>query len=147
VLRFWAVTLGCVLLMVVGIGLEIALGSSEHNNGVSLPSRIPRSCADPIYYSLGFFVPEKNVFSFASAQFLTVSVQTFAIKSNPADRLSVKSHFSHLSFLSPLPSWSMVLTGPSDCGMYAFPNESVSLPGLTITIAIPHLVSRTCQGR
>ncbi|KAF8495945.1 hypothetical protein F5888DRAFT_1615206 [Russula emetica] len=50
-LRFWVVTLGCVLLGAVGIGLEIAAAVSKDNGG--------------------FHVAQKNVFSFASVQFLT----------------------------------------------------------------------------
>ncbi|KAI0300667.1 hypothetical protein B0F90DRAFT_1629338 [Multifurca ochricompacta] len=51
VLRFWVVTLGCALLGAIGIGLEVARKISDNNDG--------------------FHVPEKNVFSFASTQFLT----------------------------------------------------------------------------
>lgn len=50
-LRFWIVTLGCVLLGAVGVGLEIAAAVSKDNSG--------------------FHVAQKNIFSFASVQFLT----------------------------------------------------------------------------
>ncbi|KAH9036492.1 hypothetical protein EDB85DRAFT_1940369 [Lactarius pseudohatsudake] len=50
-LRFWVVVLGCALLAVFGVALEVALGLSNKNDG--------------------FSVPQKNVFSFASTQFLT----------------------------------------------------------------------------
>ncbi|KAH9052759.1 hypothetical protein EDB87DRAFT_1655642 [Lactarius vividus] len=50
-LRFWVVVLGCALLAVFGVALEVALGISNKNDG--------------------FSVPQKNVFSFASTQFLT----------------------------------------------------------------------------
>ncbi|KAI0247423.1 hypothetical protein BJV78DRAFT_1133260 [Lactifluus subvellereus] len=50
-LRYWVVSLGCALLAALGIALEIVRKVSINNNG--------------------FHVPEKNVFSFTSAQFLT----------------------------------------------------------------------------
>lgn len=50
-LRFWVVILGCALLVAVGVALEVALGISNRNDG--------------------FDVPQRNVFSFASIQFLT----------------------------------------------------------------------------
>ncbi|KAH9980405.1 hypothetical protein BJV74DRAFT_857216 [Russula compacta] len=50
-LRFWIVSLGCLLLTLIGIVLEIARLISNDNNG--------------------FYVPPKNVFSFVSTQFLT----------------------------------------------------------------------------
>ncbi|VDB84599.1 unnamed protein product [Peniophora sp. CBMAI 1063] len=50
-MNLWLVIPGCVLLIALGIGLEIALGISQDRQG--------------------FNVPEKNVFSFASTQFLT----------------------------------------------------------------------------
>jgi hypothetical protein len=50
-LRFWFVTLGCLLLGAIGVGLEIARVISKDNGG--------------------FHLPQKNVFSFASIQFLT----------------------------------------------------------------------------
>ncbi|KAI0274072.1 hypothetical protein BGY98DRAFT_921139 [Russula aff. rugulosa BPL654] len=50
-LRFYMVTLGSLLLGTVGIGLEIAAAVSKDKNG--------------------FHVPQKNVFSFASIEFLT----------------------------------------------------------------------------
>ena len=73
-MRFWVVALGGVLLGAIGIGLEVARVISKDNNGVSPLSSI--LCAVLIRYTTkGFYVPEKNVFSFASIQFLTVSVQ------------------------------------------------------------------------
>ncbi|KAH8984541.1 hypothetical protein EDB86DRAFT_2810702 [Lactarius hatsudake] len=51
ILRFWVVVLGCTLLALFGVALEVALGISNKNDG--------------------FSVPQKNVFSFASTQFLT----------------------------------------------------------------------------
>jgi hypothetical protein len=50
-LRFWFVTLGCVLLGGIGVALEVARVISSDNGG--------------------FHVKQKNVFSFASVQFLT----------------------------------------------------------------------------
>ncbi|KAI9439330.1 hypothetical protein H4582DRAFT_1948548 [Lactarius indigo] len=50
-LRFWVVVLGCAVLAIFGVALEVALGISNRNDG--------------------FSVPQKNVFSFASTQFLT----------------------------------------------------------------------------
>ncbi|KAI9459252.1 hypothetical protein BJY52DRAFT_1267275 [Lactarius psammicola] len=50
-LRFWVVVLGCALLAIIGVALEVALGISNRNDG--------------------FDVPQKNVFTFASTQFLT----------------------------------------------------------------------------
>jgi hypothetical protein len=145
VLQFWVVTLGCALLAGVGIALEVARHLSAKHNGVSWPSRISGSCADPIYSFLGFFVPEKNVFSFASVQFLTVSVQTLLL--DATDCLSYNSHSSHLSSSFPLHSWSIPLTGPSDCGMYAFNTLPATPHCLTRCTALHHPVSRTCQGR
>jgi hypothetical protein len=50
-LRFWIVTLGCVFLGAVGVALEVTAAVSRDNSG--------------------FHVAQKNVFSFASVQFLT----------------------------------------------------------------------------
>ncbi|KAH9031725.1 hypothetical protein EDB84DRAFT_1492177 [Lactarius hengduanensis] len=50
-LRFWVVVLGCALLAVFGVALEVVLGISNKNHGFSLP--------------------EKNVFSFTSTHFWT----------------------------------------------------------------------------
>ncbi|KAH9023391.1 hypothetical protein EDB85DRAFT_1870740 [Lactarius pseudohatsudake] len=50
-LRFWVVVLGCALLAVFGVALEVVLGISNKNHGFSLP--------------------EKSVFSFASTHFWT----------------------------------------------------------------------------
>ncbi|KAF8259241.1 hypothetical protein EI94DRAFT_1616713 [Lactarius quietus] len=50
-LRFWVVALGCGLLTFLGVALEVALRISNKNDG--------------------FFVPQKNVFSFVSTGFLT----------------------------------------------------------------------------
>jgi hypothetical protein len=76
-LRFWFVTLGCVLLGGIGIALEVARVISKDNGGTSRASYDPqRRSVDP---PKGFYVPQKNVFSFASIQFLTVSVQHFSL--------------------------------------------------------------------
>jgi hypothetical protein len=42
-LRFGVVTIGCALLVAVGIALEVVLKISENKNGVSMPSQIPWS--------------------------------------------------------------------------------------------------------
>jgi hypothetical protein len=102
VLRFWVVTLGCALLAGVGIALEVVRQLSAKHNGVSWASWISGSCADSIYQFLGFNIPEKNVFSFASTQFLTVSVQTLLL--DATDCSSDNSLSSLLSFLFPLHS-------------------------------------------
>ena len=47
-LRFWIVTLGCVGLGAVGIGLEIAAAVSKDNNGVSPNLFDSWPCANPI---------------------------------------------------------------------------------------------------
>jgi hypothetical protein len=47
-LRFPVVTVGCALLVAVGIALEIALKISEDNDGVSMSSLIPPSHNDLI---------------------------------------------------------------------------------------------------
>ena len=48
-LRFHVVTIGCALLVVVGIALEIVLKFSEDYDGVWMLSRIPWSHADPVH--------------------------------------------------------------------------------------------------
>ncbi|KAI0262062.1 hypothetical protein BC834DRAFT_892909 [Gloeopeniophorella convolvens] len=58
-LRFWAVCSGAAILCLIGIGLEVALAISQKQDG--------------------FHVPEKNVFSFASTQFLTAFIPSIII--------------------------------------------------------------------
>jgi hypothetical protein len=48
-LRFWFVTLGCLLLGAIGVGLEIARVISKDNGGAYWAS-CSRRCADLIYY-------------------------------------------------------------------------------------------------
>jgi hypothetical protein len=61
-LRFWAVTLGCVLLGAVGIGLEIAAAISKDNSGASPSFFDSWPCVDPIYYARLLRPPEKCVY-------------------------------------------------------------------------------------
>jgi hypothetical protein len=61
-LRFWVVTLGCVLLGAVGIGLEIAAAISKDNGGVSPRLFDSWPCADPTYYARLPRRPEKCIF-------------------------------------------------------------------------------------
>ena len=60
-LRFWFVSLGCVFLGAVGIGLEIAAAVSRDNNGVSPSLFDSWPCADPIYNARLPRRPEKCV--------------------------------------------------------------------------------------
>lgn len=77
VLRFWFVAVGCVFLGALGVGLEVARVISRDNGGVSSSlSSLSRVIVLMIRITIqGFYVPQKNVFSFASIQFLTVSAR------------------------------------------------------------------------
>lgn len=61
-LRFWIVTLGCVLLGAIGIALEVTAAISRDNNGVfhSLFDSWP--CVDPICYARLPCPPEECIF-------------------------------------------------------------------------------------
>ena len=61
-LRFWIVTLGCVILGAVGIGLEIAASISKDNSGVSSGLFVSWPCTDPIYYARLLRPPEKCIY-------------------------------------------------------------------------------------
>lgn len=60
-LRFWVVVLGCALLTIIGVGLEVALGISNRNNGFHIPQK------------------KEGVFSFASTQSLTSFIPSLLI--------------------------------------------------------------------
>ena len=60
-------------MIALGIALEVALSISQKNQGAlySFLIQFPMTEVSP---AVGFNVPEKNVFKFASQQFLTVSI-------------------------------------------------------------------------
>jgi hypothetical protein len=61
ILRFWVVTLGCVLLGAIGIGLEIACALSRDNDGVSRASSISWHCANSTHHRRLLRPPEKCI--------------------------------------------------------------------------------------
>ena len=141
-LRFWVVTLGAVLLGLIGVGLEVARVISNDNDGASRSVFVFSLCCAELSYSIGFYVPPKNVFTFASPQSLSVGVRHLSFSAAHSWALS---HSSPLSCLYHLRLWFMLSIGPSECGMYDAPLATP--PRLTITTAIPHPVKRACLGR
>ena len=63
-------------MIALGIALEVALSISQKNQGSSNSFLVQFPMTEAFVSSaVGFNVPEKNVFKFASQQFLTVSIR------------------------------------------------------------------------
>ncbi len=116
-MRFWVVTLGCLLLGAIGIGLEIATSISKDNDGVSPSLFDSWPYVNPIYYARLLRPPEKRIFlrvdSVLNCECAASAIRVALNKScNP-------SRSSLLCSLFRLRSWSKLSTGLFECGMYA----------------------------
>lgn len=84
-------------MIALAIALEVALSISQRHNGEFLMNLLPIST----YTFLGFSVPQKNAFKFASQQFLTVRyrpVLSFHINVDASPRPVLRPYLFRCSF-------------------------------------------------
>ena len=148
-LRFWVVTLACVFLALIGVGLEIAQVISKDNDGasrvvfdlfmffsepmfilVSLLRRLLRPYEERIFVCIGAIL---------NGELCAPCLPALLI-------LPAPSRSSPLSCSFHLRLWFTPWTGTSGCGMYENP-PLANPPRLTITTAVHPLVTRSCLGR